>query len=93
MLQHIQVMVLRVPPVYPCHAMIDLLCIRISTGAFNPYDALITVLHERGDFRLFAEAQGGERLFLPAAERLGILRCINLGQAYPVLPLGCRENG
>ena len=94
MLQHIQIMVLRVPPIYPCHAAIDLLCIRIYTGAFNPRDdALITVLHERGDFRLFAEAQIGERLFRPAAEWLGILRCINLGQAYLVLPLGCGQNG
>ena len=63
MLQHIQIMVLRVAAIDPGHAEINLLCVYIDASAFNPSDdALVAVLHKWRHFRLLGEAQVRKRL-------------------------------
>ena len=93
MLQHIQIMVFRVATIDPGHAAINLLCVYIDAGAFNPGDdALVAVFHKWGDFRLLVEAQIRERLFRLAAEWLVLFGRVNLSQAYLVLLLRCCQN-
>ena len=73
-------MILCIAPIHPSHAAINLLCIYIDARAFDARDeALLAVLHERGDFRLFAETHIRERLFRLRAEWLVFLWRVYLG--------------
>ncbi len=60
MLQHMQIMVLRVAPIDPGHPAINLFCIYIDARAFNTSDdPLVAVLHKWGHFHLLTETHIG----------------------------------
>lgn len=80
-------------PVDPGRALGNQFGIDIGRSDIDgPDGAAIAVMIDHKDTCFLAEGESGEGLFRSAAIRLVMLRGIDVGQAYPDLPMSAGEN-